>query len=188
MHIYATSNALLVDGGLDEIIQVTERDDFTPSESVLFLSNQLEVQQISALRAFSLLNTNSSDNISVAYEKINPTRYVVQVNASKPFFLVFSESYNKDWIAYIEGEQIPNEYHYIANGFANSWYINKTGSYVITLEFWPQKLFYLGATISITTFIICVLYISWDKIKTAYKKYLRRNKTPNTHISENLKA
>jgi hypothetical protein len=110
------------------------------------------------------------DNISVTYEKTNPTKYVLHVNASKPFFLVFSESYHKDWIAYIDGQRVPNEYHFMANGYANAWYINKTGIYTITLEFWPQRLFYIGSAISITTFILCVLYISKSKIKAIYKR------------------
>ena len=63
----------------------------------------------------------------------------------------------------------------MANGYTNAWYINETGTYTITLEFWPQKLFYIGSTISITTLIICVLYISKNKIKTIYKRYIEKN-------------
>ena len=113
---------------------------------------------------------------TTTYEKIDPTKYIVHVNASKPFFLIFSESYHKDWIAYVDGQQILNEYHFMANGYANAWYINKTGSYTITLEFWPQKLFYLGSAVSITTLTICILYISKSKIKTIYKRYIKKQK------------
>jgi len=63
----------------------------------------------------------------------------------------------------------------MANGYTNAWYINETGTYTITLEFWPQKLFYIGSAISITTLIICVLYISKNKIKTIYKRYIEKN-------------
>lgn len=112
----------------------------------------------------------------IVYQKIDSTKYVVHVNAFNPFFLVFSESYNKNWIAYADGEQIPNEQHFMANSYANAWHINKTGSYDITLEFRPQKLFYMGSIISITTLTICILYISKNKIKTIYKRYLKKNK------------
>jgi len=176
MHIYPASTALLVDGGLDEMIQVIERDNFVLGESALYLSDQLETQQILALTAVNSFHTNSSDNnLSVRYEKINPTNYVVHVKASRSFFLVFSESYHKDWVAYVDGQQIPNEYHYMANGFANSWYINKTGSFTVTLEFWPQRLFYIGATVSITILILCTIYISKDKVRTIYKQYVKKN-------------
>jgi len=187
MHIYAASTAILVDGGLDEMIQVIEKDNFVPGESVLLLSDQLEPQQISALQTSNLTSSNSTDNVSVTYEKINPTNYVVHVNASKSFYLVFSESYHKDWLAYADGQQVPNEYHYMANGFANSWYINKTGSFTVTLEFWPQKLFYTGAAISITTLILCTLYISKEKIKTIYQRCIMKSKTHHSTTKSNKK-
>lgn len=112
----------------------------------------------------------------VSFQKINPTKYVIQVNASEPFFLIFGESYHQSWIAYIDKQQVPNEYHFVANAFANSWYINKTGTCTITLEFWPQKLFHIGSTISIATLILCILYISKDKIKTIHHRYIKKNK------------
>lgn len=125
--------------------------------------------------ANNLMSPTQTGNTTITYEKINPTKYVVHVNASTPFFLVFSESYHKDWVASIDGQQIPSEHHFMANGFANGWYINKTGTYTVTLEFWPQKLFYIGSTISITTLILCVLYISKDKMKTIHKQYIKKN-------------
>jgi len=129
---------------------------------------------------------------SVVFKKIDPTRYKVHVeNASAPFFLVFSSTYDKDWVAHFRdlnslqtfsSERVPDEYHFMANGYANAWYINKTGTYTITLEFWPQKLFYIGSTISITTLTICVLYLSKNKIKTLYHylKKKRRSRTSKT--------
>jgi hypothetical protein len=123
--------------------------------------------------ADNLLSSNQTDTPSITYEEINPTKYVVHVDASTPFFLVFSESYDKDWIATIDGQQIPNEYHFTANGFANGWYINKTGIFVITLEFQPQNLFYAGSAISLTTLVICIVFLSKDKIKIIYRKYIK---------------
>jgi hypothetical protein len=125
--------------------------------------------------ANNLLSSNQTTNPSVTYEKIDPTKYTVHVNTSAPFYLVFSETYDKDWIATIDGQQVPNEYHFTANGFANGWYINKTGTFTITLEFWPQNLFYAGSAISITTLILCTIYLSKDKIKIMFQR-IARNK------------
>jgi len=175
LYVYAAPNAQLVEGGLDEMIPVVRREGFLPGETVLFLTDQLDTQQISALSTNSSPHTNSTGDLSVIYEKITPTLYSVYVNVSQPFFLVFSESYHEGWTATIDGQQIPKEYHYMANGFANSWYISKTGSYTITLEFWPQRLFYIGAAISITTLILCTIYLSKDKVKTIYKQYAKKN-------------
>ena len=180
MHIYAAPNALLAQGDLDEMIEVVgSNSNFTPDESVLFLSDQLTLEQYSFIA--KLDNYDLKPNITV--EKINPTKYVIHVDTSQPFFLVFSESYHKNWVAYTNGEQVPGERHFVANGYANAWFINKTGSYDIDLEFWPQKLFYIGSATSITALIICTLYISKNKMKTIYKRYIKKNKnqTSQTH-------
>ena len=119
-------------------------------------------------------NINHSANTTINFERINPTNYIVRVHAPNPFFLIFSESYHKGWTAHIDGQQIPNEYHFMANGYANAWFINKTGTYTITIEFWPQKLFTIGSTISITSLILCLLYISKNKIKTTYHRHIKK--------------
>ena len=73
--------------------------------------------------------------------------------------------------------------HLMVNGYANSWTIdvnkicndglkcirNADGSYdfELVIEFWPQRLYYLGLFISGTTLFICLLYLvrSWIKRK-----------------------
>lgn len=127
----------------------------------------------SYVNADNLFSSNQTNSNAITFEEINPTQYTVRVNASKPFYLVFSESYDSDWVASIYGQQVPDQYHFTANGYANGWYIDKTGTYTITLEFWPQKLFYAGATISVTTLILCTAYVSKDKIKIISKKFTK---------------
>jgi hypothetical protein len=142
-----------------------------PGISFLLFPNQLTTEQLEFIKNVK----NTLETPEITYTRINPTKYIVHVNASTPFFLVSSESYDNGWTASIDGQQVPNEYHFVANGFANGWYINKTGTYTITLEFLPQNLFYAGSAISITTLIICTVYISKNKIKTVYKKIRRDN-------------
>jgi hypothetical protein len=133
----------------------------------------------SFVSADNLLSSNQKNSTSITYEKINPTQYTVHVNSSKPFYLVFSDSYDNGWVATIDGQQIHDQYHFTANGYANGWYINKTGAYTISLEFKPQNLFYAGAAISITTLIICIMYVSKNKLKNIYKKYVNKNIVSN---------
>jgi len=69
--------------------------------------------------------------------------------------------------------------HLMANGYANSWIINITeicettpnkciqnsdGTYDLELviEFWPQRLFYIGLMISGTTLLCCIGYLIYD--------------------------
>jgi hypothetical protein len=172
-HIYATPKAILVNGGLDEMMKIIQKDGSVLNESVLLLSEQLSPQQFTNL-SMGWFGSNSTGSISLTYEKVDPTKYIMHVKASQPFFLVFSESYHKDWIANINGEQVSDDQHFMANGYANAWYINKTGSYEIVLEFWPQRLFYIGAIISLATFFFCVLYLCKDRIKHILEDEVKR--------------
>ena len=99
----------------------------------------------------ALLSEDSGAKIE--FRKINPTRYTVYAEAEKSFWLVFSESFHKDWKAYIrkvEIEDDKDEYlaekqrfewsalitllrdlgkrkelkeHYLVNGYANGWWV-----------------------------------------------------------------
>ena len=141
---------------------------------IFFLTGQLTENNIRTLN--SLSSTSYQPNIS--FQEINPTKYVVHVNASEPFFLILSDSYQGYWLASIGGQQVSDAYHFTANDYANAWYISKTGTYTVTLEFWPQNLLYAGAVISIITLIACAMYLSKNKIKNIYKKHAKKkNKT-----------
>ena len=90
--------------------------------------------------------------------------------------------------------QIPDENHVIVNGYANSWNINPKniceesvtnprsthnrppstlciknadGSYdfEMVIEFWPQRLFYLGLAISGITFASCIFFLAFFFLK-----------------------
>lgn len=121
----------------------------------------------------------STESPTITYQKIDPTRYEVKiVNATMPFFMVFDENYHSGWQASVEDKLVGDENHFIVNGFANCWYINKKGTFTITLKFWPQNLFYAGSAISLTALILCAVYLSKDKIKTVYKRYIKKTKPP----------
>jgi hypothetical protein len=93
----------------------------------------------------------------ISYRKIDPTKYVVKVNATKPFMLSFAESYDPLWVAYINREKIQSIPLYdVINGF----WINQTGLLEITIEYEPQKWFYYGSGISFLTLTGCVLYLA----------------------------
>jgi hypothetical protein len=96
---------------------------------------------------------------------------------------VHEESFTPADASYLSTKPLEESYHFTVNGYANAWYINKTGTFTITLEFSLQNLFYIGSEISITTLILCTIYISKDRIKMIYQKYLRKKQRfgLNTH-------
>ncbi len=110
---------------------------------------------VSEIREFKIPNIN--------IRTINPGRYDVEIyNATTAFPLILSESYDKNWKASINGndsEQISEKNHFITNGFANGWYVDRIGNYTITLEYKPQRLFYLGLKVSISTIVILIILL-----------------------------
>lgn len=135
------------------------------------------------LLSFRREHGNIPSSPVIHFKQINPTRYTIHIsNATEPFFLIFSETYDPSWKVYegsvnwleaIYSKPLAAKHFYI-NGYANAWYVNKTGTYTITLEFLPQKLFYIGSAISLTMFIFSVFYIGKDKIKVLYIRYAKK--------------
>ena len=107
-----------------------------------------------------LMSLNQINDATILFKKINPTKYIVNCNSTYSFFLVFSETYSTDWVAYVNGKQLPEKDHFVANGFANAWYINTTGTFDIRLEYFPQNYFYLGGTLSLTSIVLITLYLT----------------------------
>lgn len=134
------------------------------------------------VKLLDLIAIKSADtkNPVIQFEKRSPVEYHVKVSeAGEPFVLVFSETFSTGWKAYFGDMNwlgtfftapISDEYHFSVNGFANAWYINKAGTYNITLYYLPQELFYIGSAISLATVILCIVYISKNRIKTTYKR------------------
>jgi len=107
----------------------------------------------------------------ISYQKIDPTKYIVEVNATKPFMLSFGEFYNPLWVAYVNRERIESIPLYsVINGFR----INQTGQLEITIEYEPQRWFQIGCTISLTTLIACTAYLTLTHPKT--KRILQKLK------------
>ncbi len=139
----------------------------------------------------------------ITFQRINVAKYKIAVNnASAPYVLVFSESFNSSWklritkkikvaeeisqISYFDGQvsesdhrniffdtevfetigkkSIPENQHFLANGYANAWYITPQDvsgedGYVLILENTKQKIFY-GSLV----FSLCVLvgFVVWS--------------------------
>ncbi|MGC9203235.1 MAG: alpha-(1-_3)-arabinofuranosyltransferase domain-containing protein, partial [Thermoproteota archaeon] len=197
-HIYATSQFVVI---------MNLSDMFNRIEKESFNSNKPFPVFIVYNNGCKLGHCESNDIYRpvIFFKKVNPTKYVVYVNATKPLFLVLSESYNPQWRVFVEDNSVDfnriaeysrvnekeldysyeftpqdivylfrkpslNEtYHFVANGYANAWYIdpkkidkNSDGEFTITIYFWPQSLFYLGLIVSGITFVACVSYLLAD--------------------------
>jgi hypothetical protein len=94
--------------------------------------------------------------------RISPTLWKVSANTTEPFVLAFLEAYDPLWHAYINGEKIRSIPLY---NVINSFWINQTGQLEITIEYEPQRWFYIGCAISLTTFLACTGYLTYTCTK-----------------------
>lgn len=116
---------------------------------------------------------NEISNVSwqtpdINVEVVNPTRIEIGHNKiDKPFFLVLNESFHSGWKLQVGGKLIPEDKHFLANGFANAWYLepkdfSEFSEEKIIINFYPQKLLNFGIYISLvaagaTVLILIVL-------------------------------
>ena len=147
---------------------------------------------------------------TIEFKKINPIKYKIEIkNAKKPFPIVFSETFNKGWKVYPKDsglnkfyetyfkEPISEGNHLTANGYANSWMIDPdsfkgAGTYIVnqdgsanfsfTIEFWPQRLFYLGLSISGVTMLLCLMYLVFNWRKKHSVKRTKQRKSKNLFL------
>lgn len=166
--IYAADDVFVLNGNVTMLPNFLTSSNFEEGMAV-FLDTKLHPDQVASLETLS----RSNNSPSISYKEISSTKYIVHVHdASNPFVLVFTDSFDPQWIAQIDDVKVNG--HMVVNGYANAWYINKTGSFKVVLEFWPQKLFYYGATVSLATLIVCVLFLVKDKMKAFYLRYVKR--------------
>ncbi len=121
-------------------------------------------------KIFQLEPIKSDKEGVVKYERMSPVHYKVNIkNTTQQFYLIFNNFFDRGWKTYtIENGkeiQIPKENHFIANGFANGWYINRTGDLELDIYYEPQKYYEIGIAISILTFIICIVFLMWSRQK-----------------------
>lgn len=105
---------------------------------------------------------------AVTYREVNPAKYEVTIkNATKPFILVFSENFDPGWRAQFinTGTMVSSDNHFLADSYANAWYITKKGSYKIILSYASEDLYSIGKVISAVSIFIGVVFIFYFKCK-----------------------
>src|SRR5437867_11120813 len=117
---------------------------------------------VSLVRKVGVYNLNSiGDNnerdTTLDFVKINPTKYQVNiVNNGGPFVLSFAQAYEKGWIASYENKEIKSIPLF---GMINGFYVDKAGTFTLTIEYRPQEFFWIGASISIIAIAGITLYL-----------------------------
>lgn len=148
--------------------------------------NKLIIPKLSLWLEKSKDKEKISPSNNISFIKINPSRYILHIDESTvPNLLTFSESFDRGWKAYITETQktkeqkniffdgntfvtwgktpIPENRHFLVNGYANGWFIlpedlAKKTSYDIIIDYYPQRLFYVGIIFTLLTLVSLIIY------------------------------
>jgi hypothetical protein len=134
----------------------------------------------------------------LTFKRVNPTRYIVDVEAENSFWITLSENFHSGWKAYIitdntnsaignekaalqfalnaKGKLIPLKEHRVVNAFANGWFVpvseifkgNKPFKFRIVMEFYPQRLYEIGIILSSIFFVLMLI---WAMVGLTKKKF-----------------
>jgi hypothetical protein len=116
-----------------------------------------------------LINENNLGKVregsksNVFWQRVSPTMYDVFVDKknSDPEYMVFSELFSSGWEAYYDnGQKIPEDKHFLANGYANAWIIDKPGSYSVTIKYKPQEILEVGQKVSFVSVVLATIFVS----------------------------
>ena len=113
---------------------------------------------------FFIESTIKNEELKIAYETINPTKYKVKVsNAKKNDILVFSESFDRNWVAKSSSRSNRDKVQSSKfNNILNSFVIPKDGEYSLEVYYEPQKFVNIGLVISGLTLVgtlLCLLFL-----------------------------
>lgn len=137
-------------------IGIINKKGFNSINAIVFLDEKEKVQLINEMQRVSEYENTGLSNPNSPFIKVtqvNPTKYVVSVYNSAEIkgILSFAKPFNKNWI--MQGQR-PS----IANGYINGWELDSVKNQTYLIEYRPQKYFYIGAIISITTILSLLTY------------------------------
>lgn len=125
--IYASISVIRLNS-LEEALDKISRGEFDASNDIFMTTN------IS-------FNTNINSSLpDILFKKISINGYEVRIsNAQDSFILVLNQTLHPFWEARIGSELIKQ--HFLVNGFANGWLIDRKGDYIIKVFFrmWPWE-------------------------------------------------
>ena len=110
-----------------------------PNQKAIIQINHIATENISIINSFNVVynETLPSNPASLAFEEVNPTKYVVKVEiANQPFLLIFSESYDPQWHAYLSTDNLEEK-------TAVNYPFDNVTEFVADAKLTPQDISYL---------------------------------------------
>jgi len=104
-------------------------------------------------------------------QMISPSHYIVDVYTENNFILVLQQSYDDNWIVYVNGVPLDQKYHFKTNGYGNGWLIPMKGYLRIEILYKPSIVATIIEISSIITLIVFTIYVI-IKRTSIYKQLL----------------
>ncbi|MBU1031629.1 hypothetical protein KKE03_01755 [Patescibacteria group bacterium] len=107
----------------------------------------------------------------IIFTKVNGSEYKIDIkNATDKYALILSELYDPAWeVLTSDGIEVGNS-HFLANGYANGWLIDKKGDYEMIVKFTPQDLLVKGRKVSLSAVIAGLILVLWKLRKNHDEK------------------
>lgn len=171
--LYTTNVKIIKNANLSDIFSLIRNNSFNISNESIF-SNEIKDIYSTTEQMHSIINYKEP---YISYKEISPTLIKAKIhNATTPYYLVFRETYDPHWAAfYSNGTEVNPRDHIAVNGFANAWYMNKTGNYTITLYYTLQTDAWIAWGVSFAALFVTIgigIY-GWEetrKTRTGKKK------------------
>jgi len=142
-------------------------DGTTDLDQFAFYTIKNEPEQLGSL---------SAPDINVFHHKVSPSEYIAYYNSSYPCYLIFSNSYDPSWKAYVSGFEVQPMKMY---GGVCGFHINQTGEVTVRLVFTAQKFAYIGFGIGLVAWCMTGTFIVIKKMsrKFEWREYYLRLKS-----------
>jgi hypothetical protein len=144
------------------LLAISREDQATAVESKILIS----AEDVERLGVEDNAGSPSAAPV-LTVEQTSPWSAHVKVTAESPTFVVLNQAFDAGWRAYegspgwlriFLGSGRSPAQHFLANGYANGWYIDQPGEYELTLYYWPQTLLYLGIIVSVLTWVFLLVW------------------------------
>lgn len=155
--IYLPKQVVLSDNEIVDALEMVKKEP----ENVLHTAfvYQTPISQ-HILDSFSKIQSiDLSNSGSIEWKRQDSTKYEVNLKINSPQIIVFAEAYDSYWKLYIDGNKQSDDFHFRVNGYANGFFIDKPGSYALTIVHEPQELNSYWFTISIAAFVLLVGFV-----------------------------
>jgi len=206
LYVYTTSNQKIIPT-FNDFLSTIESDSFIPAQQNIIILEQNSNKKITEINSsirphiyFQKINPtkykikieNASEPFYLTFSVAFDPTWKAYINTDKIQCIAITTDQNINVtecqqehkfieltdLTRILGESIPEDKHYVVNGYANGWFIDPqelgTGeNFVLTLYFKPQSYLYVGFILSATTLIMCLIYLLWDWRKSQHHHNLK---------------